>query len=79
MGIENLRSELVKLQGDYERKSRKFSKSAFVPPSIKGDSLSKITDRMDEIEKKLSLLSAYCAGCDLHPAGPHCADCRWYT
>lgn len=79
MSIEGLRAELVKLQGDYERKSKRFSKSAYVPPSIKGDALAKITRRMDAVEKELSALSEHCVDCDLRPAGPYCADCRWYT
>ena len=79
MGIEQLRKELNQLQISYEKKSRKFSKSACIPPAIKGDALGKISSRMDKIESELQILSKNCDGCKLLPAGPYCTDCRWYT
>ena len=79
MGIEKLRAELAHLQATYEKKIAHFSRSAFVPPAIKSDVLSQITNMMDKIDVELEIIESNCDGCELSPAGPYCADCRWYT
>jgi hypothetical protein len=55
-----IRAELAKLQGDYEKKLAKHSKKGqgFVPPSIKGDVLSQITKKMDKLDAELKTLES---------------------
>jgi hypothetical protein len=54
--IQEIDKELDQLQSQYEKKMSAQSKSAMVPPSIKGDALSQITKKMDKLDAEKALL-----------------------